>query len=109
MTTELLPRNLILLVEDYLKIIPKEDKTSKYRQQLEMEKDRLLKRWEYASPEEIGLYWKYINRVLTTYNTPFYDEHDWAKAIYYICRYQYCQKQVHPYLNILSHSYSKIK
>ncbi len=102
------PRNLIELVNDYLKIIPDIPETQKYREQLRIEKNNLEKRLDYASPEEIALYWKYINKILLTFNTHFVElDYPWAKAILSICRYEYHHESVKPYLNQISHYYTK--
>ena len=99
-------RNLIELVEDYLKIIPVSEETSDYRDHLIISLERIRKRYDYASPEEIGLLWDNVNYVLTKHNNKFIKQcYDWATAILYICRYEYDNIAVKSYLNIISHEY----
>ena len=101
-------RDIYDVVIDYLKIIPDTEEVSEYREHLILQKDKILKRLFYASPEEFPIFWDNVNRVLEKYNNKFIDKgYDWAHAILHICINDYNNKYVTPYLNILTHEYNK--
>ena len=97
------PRSLLNLINTYLSIIPEDITTARYRESLTFVRDALSKRLLYASPEEIGYYWNWVNKVLEKYNQSFVtDNQEWAMAILHICRYVYDNPTVTPYLNLLT-------
>ena len=103
-------RNIIDLSEDYLRIIPELEETKDYRENLLISLEQIKKRYEYASPEEEKTFWDNINYVLGKYNTEFIKQNcEWAKAILCICRYEYENENVVPYLSIIKHKFSKKK
>ena len=96
------PRDLPALIDVYLSIIPLEKKHYKYIATLTSIKTHISKRYEYASPEEIGIYWERVNKILETHNTKFINlKNNWATAILYICRYEYDHPSVKQYLHKL--------
>ena len=101
-------RDIYDVVIDYLKIIPDTEEVSEYRNALSLQRDKIKKRMFYASPEEFPIFWDNVNGVLEKYNNTFIEKgYHWAQAILYICIYDYNNKYVLPYLNILTHEYSK--
>jgi protoheme ferro-lyase len=96
------PRPLNKLVNVYLKIIPDEPSTKEYRQMLTLLKTKLDNPDTcYWSPELFLNYWGRVNNVLKQYNEKFI-ENDWAKAILFICIYDYSKNEVKPYLDLLN-------
>ncbi len=106
MDGKIIERDIYLVTKDYLKIIPENDSVKEYRSELKYQYDKIGKRMMYAAPEEIPVFWDNVNGVLAKYNDKFIKE-DWAKAILHICRYDYNNKYVEPYMVHLTHEYTK--
>ena len=102
-------RSLDHLLYIYLKIIPEEPSTTKYRSNLNLLKNELNSPDTcYWSPELLVSYWDKVNNVLKHYNEKFI-ENDWAKAILFICIYDYSKCEVKPYLELLLSARQKPK
>ena len=100
-TSQKQSRSIIDVINVYLKIIPITSDTTVYRQILLALQVDIEKHSVYAAPECISSYWNTLSNLLQKYNSPFYNDNDWAKAIFYICQYQYDNIYLKPYLNIL--------
>ena len=101
-----LKRDIQALIDDYLKIIPDNEKTKCYRGKLRELSLIISKQLLYAAPEKISIFWDRLVNILQRYNNTFIDE-SWAKAIYNICRYEYDNEDVNNFKYLFTHEYQK--